>query len=90
MNGDEFLTRDARLIAFFAINGILPIRQETRRKPDTGQIKGLFIYERTANVTCLHNIFIDGSPRLVSPYKLLNAYQDAIRELRALAAAHKD
>ena len=90
MNGNEFVTGDARLVAFFAINGIQPIRQETRRKPDTGRVKALCIYERTGTVSRLHHQFLSGSPMPISPFKLLNAYQEAIRELLALAKSHAD
>lgn len=83
----EFITVDARIIAFFAVNGIEPIRKQTRRFPETGRIKELYFYERTGTVSSLHNQFLDGRPRLVSPFKLLNLYQDAIRELRALGRA---
>lgn len=90
MNAEEFVSGDSRLIALFSVSGIEPIRAESRRRLDTGKVKGLFIYARTSNLLCIHNQFLDGCPLLISPIKLLDRYQDTIRKLRALAASHKD
>lgn len=89
MNAEEFVSGDARIVALFAINGIQPIRKETRRKPD-GKVKTLYIFERTANLTSLHGQFLAGSPMSITPFRLLDSYQTAIREMLALAKNHKD
>lgn len=89
MNGNEFVSGDARIVALFAINGIQPIRKETRRKPD-GKVKTLYIFERTANLTSLHGEFLAGSPMSLVPFQILDTYQTTIREMLALAKGHKD
>lgn len=89
MNAEEFVSGDARIVALFAVNGITPVRKETRRRPD-GKVKTLYIFERTANLTSLHGQFLSGGPMSITPFQILDTYQATIREMLTLARDHKE